>query len=135
RRRIAAEPLAHWQARARAFDRWLHLPDAGRDAWLAAKDLPVPVRRRLVQLIAAHEQPRVALDPAGSNLAGCRLGDWTLDTELGRGGMAVVYRAWREDGMARPQAAVKLLPLGAWGAAGRDRLRSEHPSLSASKPT
>jgi len=124
------ETLAHWQAADAAFDRWLDLPDAERDAWLAAEDLPEPVRRRLVQLIAAHEQPRVALDPAGSNLAGCRLGDWTLDTELGRGGMAVVYRAWREDGMARQQAAVKILTLGAMGAAGRERFRREATILA-----
>src|SRR5690606_38691134 len=130
RKRMDPETLAHWQAADAAFDRWLDLPDAERDAWLAAEDLPEPVRRRLVQLIAAHEQPRVALDPAGSNLAGCRLGDWTLDTELGRGGMAVVYRAWREDGMARQQAAVKILTLGAMGAAGRERFRREATILA-----
>src|SRR5690606_2341533 len=88
------EKIAQWQAADAAFDHWLDLPDSDRDAWLASQALPEPVRRRLVQLITAHERPRAALDPAGDNLAGCRLGDWTLDTELGRGGMAVVYRAW-----------------------------------------
>ncbi|HZW19118.1 MAG TPA: hypothetical protein VFF71_09970, partial [Luteimonas sp.] len=102
------EKIAHWQAADAAFDHWLDLPDSERGAWLATEDLPEPVRRRLAQLIIAHQQPRASLDPAGNNLAGCRLGEWTLDTELGRGGMAVVYRAWREDGMARQQAAVKI---------------------------
>lgn len=133
------EELAHWQAADDAFGHWLDLADSERDAWLAGEDLPEPVRRRLVQLIAAYQRPRAALDPAGSNLAGCGLGDWTLDTELGRGGMAVVYRAWRDEGMARQQAAVKILTLGAMGTAGRERFRREatilarlnHPNVTA----
>jgi len=76
------EKLAQWRAADAAFDRWLDLPEPERDAWLAGEALPEAVRRRLVQLIAAHERPRAALDPAGDNLAGCRLGDWTLDAEL-----------------------------------------------------
>src|SRR5690606_12836143 len=133
------EKLAHWQAADAAFDHWLDLPDSERDAWLADHALPEPVRRRLVQLITAHCKPRASLDPGGSDLAGCRLGDWTLDAELGRGGMAVVYRAWREQGMARQQAAVKILTLGALGATGRERFRREaailarlnHPNVTA----
>src|SRR3546814_12027460 len=74
---------------------------------------------------SAHERPRASLDPTSSDLAGCRLGAWTLDTELGRGGMAVVYRAERVDGMARQQAAVKILTLGALGATGRERFQRE----------
>ena len=133
------EKIAQWQAADAAFDQWLDLPGPERDTWLAAQSLPEPVRRRLVQLISAHERPRASLDPAGSDLRGCRLGDWTLEHELGRGGMAVVYRAWREQGMARQQAAVKILTIGALGAAGRDRFRREaailarlnHPNVTA----
>ncbi|WP_344758347.1 serine/threonine-protein kinase [Luteimonas lutimaris] len=133
------EKIAHWQAADAAFDQWLDLPYSERDAWLAGHALPEPVRRRLVQLITAHCKPRPSLDPGGSDLAGCRLGDWTLDAELGRGGMAVVYRAWREQGMARQQAAVKILTLGALGATGRERFRREaailarlnHPNVTA----
>src|SRR3546814_5820709 len=110
------EKIAHWQAADAAFDQWLDLPQTERDAWLATQPLPEPVRRRLVQLITAHERPRASLDPTSSDLAGCRLGAWTLDTELGRGGMAVVYRAERVDGMARQPAAVQILTLGALGA-------------------
>ncbi|MGY1426589.1 protein kinase domain-containing protein [Lysobacter sp. A289] len=135
------EKIAHWQAADAAFGQWLDLPETEteREAWLAAQALPEPVRRRLVQLITAHERPRASLDPGGSNLAGCRLGDWTLDSELGRGGMAVVYRAWREQGMTRQKAAVKILTLGALGATGRERFRREaailarlnHPNVTA----
>lgn len=125
-----SEELSHWQAADAAFDRWLDLPENERDAWLAGESLPEPVRRRLVQLIAAHLRPSAALDTGRGNLAGSRLGDWTLDSELGRGGMAVVYRAWREDGFARRQAAVKILTLGAMGSAGGDRFRREATILA-----
>src|SRR3546814_4023809 len=81
------EKIAHWQAADAAFDQWLDLPQTERDAWLATQPLPEPVRRRLVQLITAHERPRASLDPTSSDLAGCRLGAWTPDTELGRGGI------------------------------------------------
>ncbi len=134
-----AENIAHWQAADAAFDQWLDLPEERRAAWLAALALPVPVRTRLQQLIAAHQRPHAALDPAGGNLRGSRLGDWTLEEELGRGGMAVVYRGWREQGMARQQAAIKILTLGALGAGGPDRFRREaailarlnHPNVTA----
>src|SRR5690606_38821550 len=121
------------------FDQWLDLPGTGREAWLAALDAPEPVRRRLEQLIAAHLRPSAALDPASGGLAGRRLGGWTLEEELGRGGMAVVHRAWRERGAARQQAALKVLTLGALGAAGRERFQREteilarlnHPNAAA----
>src|SRR3546814_11428429 len=53
--------------------------------------------------------------------------------------MAVVYRAERVDGMARRQAAVKILTLGALGATGRERFQREatilarlnHPNVTA----
>ena len=133
------EKLAHWQAADALFDQWLDLPGTQRAPWLARQAAEPPVLRRLEQLIAAHQRPRAGMDPAGSDLAGCQLGDWTLETELGRGGMAVVYRAWREQGMARQQAAVKILTLGALGATGRERFHREaailarlnHPNVTA----
>src|SRR5690554_4445864 len=137
--RMDPEQLAHWQAADALFDRWLDLPSAEREAWLAAQDPEPPVHQRLQQLIAAHQRPRATMDPSGSNLSGCLVGDWTLESELGRGGMAVVYRAWRDQGMARQQAAVKILTLGALGATGRERFHREaailarlnHPNVTA----
>jgi len=124
------ETLEHWRAADALFDQWLDLPPDEREAWLAAQMLPAAVRQRLEQLLAAHRQPLASLEPGGGSLSGCRLGDWTLETELGRGGMAVVYRAWREQGMARQQAAIKILTLGALGATGRDRFRREAAILA-----
>ena len=138
-RAMEPDKLAQWRQADALFDQWLDLPGTGREAWLAALDAPEPVRRRLEQLIAAHLRPSAALDPASGGLAGRRLGGWTLEEELGRGGMAVVHRAWRERGAARQQAALKVLTLGALGAAGRERFQREteilarlnHPNAAA----
>ena len=133
------DQIAQWQAADALFDQWLDLADGEREAWLAGQDLEPPVRKRLRMLIDAHQQPRTALAPAQDDLSGMTLGEWTLEEELGRGGMAVVYRAWREQGMARQQAAVKILTLGALGTAGRERFHREaeilarlnHPNVTA----
>lgn len=119
------ERQAEWQAADTLFGQWLELSEPEREEWLASLAVEEGVRRRLEQMLAAHHNPRVSLDRDGGNLTGCRLGGWTLESELGRGGMAVVYRAWREQGMARQQAAIKILTLGALGATGRDRFQRE----------
>ncbi|QOW24910.1 serine/threonine-protein kinase [Lysobacter sp. H23M47] len=124
------EALAQWRAADEVFNRWLDLPAGDRDAWLQRQALESEVRRRAEQLVAAHQRPRASIDPAGSDLAGCQLGAWTLESELGRGGMAVVYHGWREQGMARQQAAIKILTLGALGATGSDRFHREAAILA-----
>ena len=49
--------------------------------------------------------------PATAHLqAGTPLGAWTLDEEIGRGGMGVVWRGHRSDGRFERQVAIKLLP-------------------------
>src|SRR3546814_10299602 len=64
-----------------------------------------------------------------------RISDWSSDvcsSDL------VVHRAWRDAGMARQEAAVEILTLGALGAAGRERFRREavilarlnHPNIT-----
>src|SRR5690606_29148869 len=125
-----ADTLAHWRAADALFDQWLDMADADRGAWLAALQTDAPVRRRLERLIAAHEHPDASLDRPGDGLSGLRVGDWTLDAELGRGGMAVVYRAHRDAGGVRQHAAVKILTLGAIGAAGRERFLREATILA-----
>ena len=119
-----------WRTADALFDQWLDLDEAARAAWLAACELDPAVHTRLQRLIDAHLRPSAILAGSTSSLAGVRLGAWTLDSELGRGGMAVVYRATRSDGIARQEAAVKVLTLGALGATGRERFQREAEILA-----
>src|SRR5690606_24342489 len=132
------EQLEEWRAADALVDQWLDQAEPDREAWLAAQDMPDAVRRRVQQLVRAHERTGNALDSAAGVLAGRSLGDWTLESELGRGGMAVVYLARREQGMASQRAAVKVLTLAALGAGGRERFQREagilarlgHPNIT-----
>ena len=136
---METERLEEWRAADALFDQWLDQPGEQRESWLAALEAAGPVRRRLEQLVAAHLRSDNALDDASGDLAGRMLGDWTLESELGRGGMAVVYLAWREQGMVRQRAAVKVLTLAALGAGGRERFQREagilarlgHPNITS----
>ena len=127
---------AYWQQADAAFDRLLDLPAGERGQALAALALAPPVHARVLRLLGAHactdgvlERPlRGGLEPDA--LAGRRLGEWTLEHELGRGGMAVVYRAHRGEGAQQRVAAVKLLTLGALAGLGPERLRNEHAMLA-----
>ena len=133
-----ADQLEQWRAADALFDQWLDQPEDRRDTWLASLEATGPVRARLERLITGHLHTRNALDTAAGDLAGRTLGDWTLESELGRGGMAVVYLAWREQGMARQRAAVKVLTMAALGAGGRERFQREagilarlgHPNIT-----
>ena len=124
---MAIEPndIDTWRTADALFDQWLDVAEDARAAWLESRQLEPAIRLRLQQLIDAHGRPSTVLDPGTGDLSGLRLGPWTLESELGRGGMAVVYRAWRDDGIARQQAAVKVLTLGALGASGRERFQRE----------
>lgn len=121
---------SQWQAADTLFGQWLDMDAGEREAWLAGLELDEGIRRRLEGMVAAHARPRAPLDPGASDLGGVRLGDWTLEDELGRGGMAVVYRASRQQGMARQQAAIKILTLASLGAVGRDRFQREAEILA-----
>src|SRR5690606_20683116 len=62
-------------------------------------------------------------------LRGRRLGRWRLGREIGRGGVAVVYRALSVEGPPGQCAAVKVLTLGALADAGRDQVLREQQML------
>ncbi len=64
------------------------------------------------------------------SLAGRRLGPYVLDSEIGRGGMAVVYGAHRADGAFEQEVAVKVLGLGLLSLGTGDRFRREQQVLA-----
>ncbi len=126
-----------WRQADALFDRLLDLPRDGRLTALAEMEPDPAVKVRVLRLLEADsEQPSVLDQPllrlpeaaAIDALAGRRLGRWVLEQEIGRGGMAVVYRAHDAE-HAGQIAAIKLLTLGA-AATGVDRFRREQSILA-----
>ena len=102
----------------------------GQDRALAAE---------LASLLALHAQVETegflegnALDRLGSasTLAGKTLGNYTLEREIGAGGMSTVWLAQRADGRYEGRAAVKFLNLGVLGRGGTQRFRREGNALA-----
>lgn len=61
---------------------------------------------------------------------GTRLGAWSIERELARGGMGIVYQARRADGAYEQEVAIKWLPVGASGAAVVAQFRKERRILA-----
>jgi serine/threonine-protein kinase len=64
------------------------------------------------------------------SLAGRAVGNYTLERELGAGGMGTVWLARRSDGRYQGSVAVKLLNLGLLGRTGAQRFRREGNALA-----
>ncbi len=129
---MRAEDIEYWRSADAAFDRLLDMPVSDRAAALAAMDLAPAVRARVQRLLTADvggEELAAAVVGAHGPLAGRRLGRWMIEHEIGRGGMAVVYRAHAADAPDRT-AALKLLTLGALAGAGRQRFEREQAILA-----
>ncbi len=123
-----------WRQADGILEDLLDLPQAQRAVQLDALALAPELRARVERLLAAHDTGEGLLDrpPATAptdDFAGRRLGRWQLECEIGRGGMAVVYRARSLEGPAGQDAALKLLTLGALAASGRERFLREQQAL------
>ncbi|MDZ4814042.1 MAG: serine/threonine-protein kinase [Pseudomonadota bacterium] len=134
---LSADALEVWRQADAAFDRLLDTPAAERIAALESMHLAPPVQKRVFALLQADTDSVGMLDaqmPAPSTpaspLRGRRFGRWTLCDELGRGGMAVVYRGECTTPDSTRQAAIKLLTMGALGGGGMDRFRQEQSILA-----
>lgn len=134
-----ADERETWRQADRILDGLLDLPPAERTARLKALNLPPALHASVRRLLAAHGQDAGPLDcalparfaqaPEPQALIGRRLGRWQLQRELGRGGMAVVYRAQALEGATGQVAAIKILTLGALASVGRDRFLREQQAL------
>ena len=116
----AAERPAHLQA--------LRAQDAG-----LADELQALLQRE-GELDAQGFMAGTALPPP-PGLAGQTLGAYTLERELGRGGMGQVWLARRTDGRYDGQVAIKLLQTGLLGRRrGALRARGPHPGAAGPAP-
>ena len=123
-----------WRALAPHLDRALDLPAEERTAVLAslrqedpalANDLAAALERRAsLEREGFLEGAPVAPMPEPS-LAGLVLGDYTLRSLLGQGGMGSVWLADRSDGRYQGQAAAKLLNASLVGRDGEARFKRE----------
>ncbi|MCZ2151247.1 MAG: protein kinase [Bryobacterales bacterium] len=69
-------------------------------------------------------------EDAGSNCIKRHIGPYQVERELGRGGMGVVFLAWRSDQHYRKQVAIKLLHGGMQSEEMRRRFRVERQVLA-----
>jgi len=126
-----------WVQADRILDRLLDLPPQSRRAHLADMDVDDALRDRIHRLLAALDGADGLLDhpermlPSLTRhaLRGRRLGRWVLEAEIGRGGVAVVYRARSHEGPAGQVAAIKILTLGALADVGRAQFLREQQML------
>ncbi|GMU66860.1 MAG: hypothetical protein AMXMBFR36_31340 [Acidobacteriota bacterium] len=133
-----------WRRADQVFAELIELAPEARPGALAALDLEAGVRARVEELLTAAESDDGPLDrpvdwaavapprdeEPPRTLAGRRFGAWQLAEEIGRGGMAVVHRAQRVDGVFEQEAAVKVLGVGLLATGAAERFRSERQVLA-----
>ncbi len=133
-----------WTQLSPLLDAALDLTGDAREHWLAELATTDPDGARDVRELLGSDSPRSGtstgtgtltralsgLTQPAQELAGERIGDWTLVSSLGVGGMGSVWLAQRSDGAFQGSAAVKLLNLRGLGGAGLERFRQEGTALA-----
>jgi serine/threonine protein kinase len=135
-----------WQEVSPYLDEALELFPEQRSAWLLSlskKDARLAFT--LQTLLDEHQQlnqegflERSPL-PAGARLVGQKVGSYTLVSQLGQGGMGVVWLAQRSDGRFERQAAVKFVNIALSNRETEERFKREgsilgqltHPHIAA----
>src|SRR5882757_1168155 len=81
--------------------------------------------RSLLEACEAEEAHRVASGLETEVEAGQRVGPYSIDGLLGRGGMGAVYLAHRDDGQFKQQVAIKIVDMPLATELFRERFRAE----------
>jgi serine/threonine-protein kinase len=129
-----------WAQLSPLIDEALGLAPEARTEWLRRHKVTHPTIAGELEAILNRES---ALDAEGfmtagkapemppvSGLIGQQLGPYTIEAELGRGGMGSVWLARRTDGRFEGKAAVKFLSLAVAGPTGEARFRQEGSVLA-----
>jgi serine/threonine protein kinase/Tfp pilus assembly protein PilF len=96
----------------------------------SADFLGVAIANGVSQIAFVHAIDELHQNPAeDSDLIGTRIGRYTIEALIGKGGMGAVYRAVREDDF-RMQVAIKLLKRGTDTEAALRRFRAERQILA-----
>src|SRR5262249_47460901 len=114
-----------WKRIEELFRAALDLDPAGRSSYLdGACGGDASLRREVDSLLACDEQAQSELESlvgggaesftrqADAVDAGSRIGAYTIQREVGRGGMGTVYQAVRTDGEFSKSVAIKLIKRG-----------------------
>ncbi len=139
-----SDEAALWRRADAIFGELLELPEGERRLALANLAPDPPLRHRVLDLLAANSEPgpldreidwpniedREPEGPPVPSLSGRRFGAYVLDEEIGRGGMAVVYRAHRADGSFAQDVAVKVLGTGLLPTSAAARFHREQEVLA-----
>lgn len=133
---------SRWQALSPLLDDLLDSEPDVRERKLkdlAARDPEIAAQLR--ELLAGHAEVAQAgfleqtiLNPAnGAGLEGQVVDRYTLERQIGEGGMGSVWLAHRSDGRYEGQVAIKFLSLPSIGSAGRQRFEREGHVLARLK--
>ena len=138
-----------WRLISRLTAEALETPEPERDAWLAtACGDDDELRREVASLLAAHagagsflQDPALAQQGAAvavaaaarastGSIIGRRIGPYRIVSELGHGGMGVVYLAERADAAFEKKTAIKVVRGGFPGELMLQRFRDERRILA-----
>lgn len=131
-----------WRRVEDLFDAASELDAGARPAWLAEACADDPgLRAEVERMLAADGAARASLENAvdaavdstgrpPANLSGLRIGAYEILSEIGRGGMGLVYLARRDDDVFRKEVALKVVRGGLEAAHVLERFKEERRILA-----